>query len=144
MFYIRLLLGTGPVTCRNESELSKFVSDIEGLTATGGGDCPELRFMGMLKAFAEGYRYGSPMFVFTDASAKDGNSSNMAELKGAAARKDATMTFFTDLNGCSSDGIKGHEKIVFDANGKYKPEFIIILQIYGKKNEKASSFGRDH
>ena len=98
----------------------------------------------MLKAFAEGYRYGSPMFVFTDASAKDGNSSNMAELKGAAARKDATMTFFTDLNGCSSDGIKGHEKIVFDANGKYKPEFIIILQIYGKKNEKASSFGRDN
>ena len=67
------MLGTGPLTCRNESELSKFVSDIEGLTATGGGDCPELRFMGMLKAFDEGYRYGSPMFVFTDASAKGGN-----------------------------------------------------------------------
>ena len=117
-----MLLGTGPVIYRNESERSKFVSDIEGLTVTGGGDCPELAFTGMLKAFDEGPRYGSPMFVFTDASAKDGNSSNMDELKGAAARKDVTITFFTDLHGCSSDGIKDYEEIAFDTNGKCKPE----------------------
>ena len=144
MFYIRVLLATGPATSRNENERSKFVPDIEGLTATGGGDCPELGFTGMLKAFAEEHRYGSPMFVFTNASAKDGNSSNMAEWKGAAARKDVTITFFTDFNGCSSDGIKDYEDIAFDANGKYKPDFIIVLQIYGKKNEKASCFGRDN
>ena len=40
--------------------------------------------------------------------------------------------------------IKDYEEIAFDANGKYKPEFIIVLQIYGKKNEKTSSFGRDN
>ena len=40
--------------------------------------------------------------------------------------------------------IKDYEEIAFDANGKYKPEFIIVLQIYGKKNEKTSSFERDN
>ena len=122
-----MLLGTGPVTYRQESERSKFVSDIEGLTATGGGDCPELAFTGMLKAFDEGPKYGSPMFVFTDASAKDGNSSNMVELKGAASMNGVTITFFTNLHGCSSGGIKDYEEIAFDTNGKRKPELIIVL-----------------
>ena len=122
-----MLLGTGPVTYRKESERSLFVSDIEGLTATGGGDCPELAFTGMLNAFDEGPKYGSPMFVFTDASAKDGNSSNMVEIKGAAGRNGVTITFFTDLNGCSSSGIKDYQDIALNTNGKSKLELKFIL-----------------
>ena len=65
-----MLLGTGPVIYRSESQRSTFLSDIDGLPAIGGGDCPELAFTGMINAFDEGPKYGSPMFVFTDASAK--------------------------------------------------------------------------
>ena len=112
-------LGTGPVTYRNDSERSLFVSDIDALRASGGGDCPELAFTGMLNALEEGPEYGSPMFVFTDASAKDANSLNKAALKASADLSDITITFFTNLNGCSAtDGIKDFEEIARHTEGK--------------------------
>ena len=112
-------LGTGPVTYRSHSKRSLFVSDIDALRASGGGDCPELAFTGMLNALEEGPEYGSPMFVFTDASAKDANSLNKAALKASADLSDITITFFTNLNGCSAtDGIKDFEEIARHTEGK--------------------------
>ena len=124
-----VLSGTGPVTYRNKSERSSFVSDIEGLTASGGGDCPELAFKGMLEAFDEGPKYGSPMFVFTDASAKDGTPSNIADLQGAAVFGGVTITFFTNLHGCRSHGIEDYRNIARDTNGKKERfmELIIVM-----------------
>ena len=108
------------------------MSDIEGLTAVGGGDCPELAFKGMLNAFDEGPKYGSPMFVFTDASAKDGTPSNIADLQGAALFGDVTITFFTNLLGCWSraegtwSGIEDYRNIARDTNGK-KERFMELI-----------------
>ena len=72
----------------------------------------------MLNAFNQGPAFGSSMFVFTDASAKD--SLNKAELKATAAMNYATITFFTDLGGCSNKGIKDYEEIAKDTGGKGK------------------------
>ena len=113
-----MLLGTGPVIYRSESQRSTFLSDIDGLPAIGGGDCPELAFTGMINAFDEGPKYGSPMFVFTDASAKDATPSNIADLQGAAHSNGVTITFFANLRGCSSSGIKDYRNIARDTNGK--------------------------
>lgn len=50
-----------------------FVHALNTLTARGGGDCPELTYNGIIDAIEKGDPYvGSPMFVFTDAGAKEG------------------------------------------------------------------------
>lgn len=67
-------VGTGPVKCRNDSEETLFVRDIAGLSAVGGGDCPELAFTGMFNAFITNPpNSNSPLYVFTDAPPKDAN-----------------------------------------------------------------------
>ena len=98
------------------------MSDIDRLKAYGppNPDCSESTFTGMLNAFCESPAFGSSMFVFTDASAKDANSLNKAKLKGLADVNDATVTFFTHLGGCSSEGIKDYEDTAKQTGGKRK------------------------
>ena len=122
LYSFHALLGTGPATYRTESERSTFLSDIDGLKAYGplNPDCSESTFTGMLNAFNQGPAFGSSMFVFTDASAKDADSLNKVELKGNAAKNDVTITFFTHLGGCSNKGIKDYEEIAKDTGGKGK------------------------
>lgn len=102
--------------------------DTDGLQVFGGGDCQELAFTGMLDALKEGPDYGSPMFVFTDASAKDADLSNKEEVKAMAKATDATITFFTHPDGCSPEGIKDYEEIARDTGGRKAscPEKILV------------------
>ncbi len=59
---------------------SEFKNAIRALGASGGGDCPELAYAGMLQAIAATDR-GGELFVFTDASPKDtGRASQVASL----------------------------------------------------------------
>ena len=114
-----VFLGTGPVTYRSAHERLAFVSDVDRLRAFGplNPDCPELAFTGMLNALKEGPAYISPMFVFTDASAKDADSLNKEELKAMAKAAKVTITFFIDLEGCTS-GMKDYEEIAKDTGGR--------------------------
>ena len=112
------LLDTGPVIYRNWTERSRLVSDIDSLTASGGGDCPEMAFAGMMNAFDESPKYGSSMFVFTDASAKDADLLNKMALKSMARIEDVTITFFTHSAGCNSCGIKDYDEISTHTGGK--------------------------
>ena len=54
-----------------ETSGTKCLQDIKNLYASGGGDCPELTFTGILEAMKAEPEPGSPMYVFTDATAKD-------------------------------------------------------------------------
>lgn len=81
------------------------------MPVTGGADCPELSITGMLEAFKANPRPGSPMFVFTDASAKDDTTTNMEKLKTEAAQYDSAINFFTNQRGCG--GSKGIYSITF-------------------------------
>ncbi|XP_060095078.1 von Willebrand factor A domain-containing protein 7-like [Heteronotia binoei] len=58
----------GPV--RKTQDVSTFESFIGGLTATGGGDCPEMSLTGLKLALQESMPR-SKIFIFTDAGAKD-------------------------------------------------------------------------
>ena len=76
--------GYGPITYKNQSQREEFLNALDLLDAKGGGDCPELTFTGMLEALNAGPRFGSPMFVFTDANAKDATLDNINAVKVSA------------------------------------------------------------
>ena len=97
------------------------MSDIDRLIAYGplNPDCPELAFTGMINAINGGIKSGSPMFVFTDASAKDGDSLNKAVLKGMAETMDVTITFFTGHDNCGpSYVVKDYDETAKETGGK--------------------------
>ena len=62
----------------------KFLQALGALTASGGGDCPEMIITGMENVFSHAFTEQSPMFVITDAGAKDfksaSNYNGMADL----------------------------------------------------------------
>ncbi|XP_057291426.1 hemicentin-1-like isoform X2 [Hydractinia symbiolongicarpus] len=133
--------GTGPVTYKSEEKRDEFITAISNLRAYGGGDCPELAFKGMLNALDQGPKYGSPMFVFTDAAAKDDTAENIAALKSAADNSFTTITFFINLLGCGG-GTDSYKEIASHTSG----------QIFSLSNEAellqfadfvASSLSRD-
>ena len=97
--------GTGPVTYKRVTEGKQFENAINDLSAHGGGDCPELTFEGILDGMAESPNYGSPLYVFTDAAAKDATNDNIDEVLQFAAFNGITINFFTTgLCGHSSYG----------------------------------------
>jgi hypothetical protein len=66
---------TGPVTVTDDSDV--FISAINALGASGGGDCPELSVTGMIQGMGAA-NAGGDLFMFTDASAKDANLAGQA------------------------------------------------------------------
>ena len=64
------------------------------MTANGGGDCPEKTFEGLLNALHATPRWGSPMYVFTDATAKDATPDNIDEVDYLVHREGITVNFF--------------------------------------------------
>ena len=81
------------------------MSAIDALHAHGGADCPELTFKGILDGMAESPNYGSPLYVFTDATAKDATEENIIEVLEFADVTGITINFFTTgLCGYSSYG----------------------------------------
>ena len=65
------------------------------LKAHAGGDCPELTFEGMRNAIDQSPQYGSPLYVFTDATAKDYNPDKLTTLLEIAEDNGLTINFFT-------------------------------------------------
>ena len=49
----------------------EFIDQIDALYASGGGDCKEMAFTGILDALKKGPVRDSPLYVFTDAPPKD-------------------------------------------------------------------------
>lgn len=71
---------------------------MNGLNATGGGDCKELTMHGIIDAIKKGVpRRKSPIFVFTDAGPKDEEFSeeyNTENAAGLALDQDSPINFF--------------------------------------------------
>ena len=100
-FVLWFHLATGPVTV--ETNGTKFLQDIENLSAYGGGGCAELTFTGILDAMRSEPEPGSPTYVFTDATAKDATDDNITEATVYAKFERIPINFFTtDLCGRSS------------------------------------------
>jgi len=75
--------SVGPVTVTADANV--FINALNGLSASGGGDCPELSQAGMLEGLAATDE-GGDLFMFTDASSKD--SLLAGAVSSLAAQKD--------------------------------------------------------
>lgn len=62
----------------------------------------------MLGAYEANPKLGSPMFVFTDAGAKDETEEKKKELKAFADQYGSTINFFTNYRGCGDARGKKH------------------------------------
>lgn len=105
----------GPVTTKKAGEGKEFVKAIEDLFATGGDDCPELAFKGIMNALNGGVKNNSPLFVFTDATAKDEDQLDAA--KAMAKGKRASVYFFT-TGLCGQASYKPFEELASDSCGQ--------------------------
>ena len=116
--------STGPVTIKNETEGDDFVTALRALRATGGGDCPELAFKGMINALESGPQPGSSMYVFTDASAKDATEDNKDTILDLAHSLDVKINFFTRGDtGCGrgGGGFEPYENLASETGGLVYP-----------------------
>ncbi|XP_031568697.1 uncharacterized protein LOC116303312 [Actinia tenebrosa] len=91
---------TGAVVFEENTNAAGFVKAISNLRASGGGDCPELTMTGILNAIYEGPDPGSPLYVFTDASAKDATDKNIRDVITMAKYEDITINFYTTGSLC--------------------------------------------
>ena len=80
---------------KEDHQSIEFVQAINALNAHSGGDCPEYTFQGILNALGQGPRFGSPMYVFTDAGPKDATPENIEEVKMLAEADKITINFLS-------------------------------------------------
>ena len=66
-----------PATYKSSEEKKSFIELIGKLKARGGGDCPEEAIEGIQKIYTASPKFDSPVYVFTDAGAKDASADNL-------------------------------------------------------------------
>ena len=93
------------------------MSAIRGLKPHAGGDCPELTFEGIRKAIDEGPSFGSPLYVFTDAAAKDYTAHRLTDLINIAKDNGITINFFT-TGLCGHSSYEPFERLARETSGQ--------------------------
>ena len=96
----------------------EFIQAIGDLSAYGGWDCPEKTFTGIGDALNEGAKDGSPLYVFTDATAKDATLDNVESVRIEADIKKASVYFFTTGHMCNTKSYKPFERLAIETSGK--------------------------
>lgn len=96
-FRCLVIIGTEKVEYMKAGEKKKFIKKIESLSPHGGRDCPDLAFGGIIDALNAGPKDDakSPLYVFTDATAKDATPANTLMATISAKTKGASVYFFT-------------------------------------------------
>jgi len=113
-----VFLGSGPVTKFDYANRAKFEGAINGLSARGGGDCPELTFNGIIDAIKIGEPLpGSPMYVFTDAPPKARGDYNRDNAIGYALDYMMPVHFFFSTRGCGNPGGNADYKSIMEDTG---------------------------
>ena len=82
-----------------------------------GGDCPEFSFDGMINALYEDPRWGSPLYVFTNAPPKDANEENKETVRVLAEDLGITVNFFAGKTFCGSESEQQPFKDIVEAYG---------------------------
>lgn len=76
----------------NKTKKYEFLDLVTQIVEGGGGDCDELAITGIKEIFASPLQYRSPIYVITDAGAKDANVNNLEMVK------EMVLSFKTPLN----------------------------------------------
>lgn len=92
--HLSLYLGLTDTKVYAEDEVNELIKHLRTKTASGGGDCSEYSFDGMISSLYEDSREGSPLYVFTDAPPKDANEDNKETMSALADELGFTINFF--------------------------------------------------
>lgn len=111
------LTGAGPITQLSKNESSTFLTAINRLRASSGGDCKELGFKGMINALDRGPADGSPMYVFTDAPPKDATKKNKNDVLDLAKAYDIKINFFMRESCGPSSAFQHYKDVARDTGG---------------------------
>lgn len=101
------LTGAGPITQLSKNESSTFLTAINRLRASGGGDC---------NALDRGPADGSPMYVFTDAP-KDATKKNKNDVLDLAKAYDIKINFFMRESCGPSSAFQHYKDVARDTGG---------------------------
>ena len=96
---LHFLAYHGPVTFKLYEERDDFVRLIDGLKANGGGDCKEMTINGIHSLFNAPIAQSSPVYIFTDAGAKDATDENVEALKELIGMFQSRLNFFLSYSG---------------------------------------------
>ena len=100
--HLRLFLFVerhGPMTYMSKEKKSQFYALINNVRIGGGGDCDELALTGIKEIYSSPLKYQSPIYVFTDAGAKDATDENIEALKEMIATYQTPINFFLSNTG---------------------------------------------
>ena len=97
--------------------MNQLIRHVDAKKASGGGDCPEFSFEGMISSLDEGPRWGSPLYVFADAPPKDADEKNKEILRVLAEDLGVTVNFFIGKTVCGSEAQQQPFKDVVEAYG---------------------------
>lgn len=100
-----------------ENKVDQLEAKLGSLRAKGGGDCAEYSFDGMIKALSEAPRWGSPLYVFTDAGPKDANDINKEALEVLAEEVGATINFFVGKDFCGGEAQQQPFRVIAEKFG---------------------------
>lgn len=126
--------GVGPTTATINP--NQFKAAINSLGVFGGGDCPELSMTGMLRAVSASEDRGT-VFMFTDASSKDGGVAGaVASLAAQKKVKVFPMTF-----GSCSPIDPGYFRIADESGGQL---FELLISEAGKVTQLADFLVRSN
>ena len=117
-----------------EYEVNQLITDVQRKVARGGGDCPEFSFDGMISSLLEDPRWGSPLYVFTDAPPKDADDYNKETLSVLADELGITVNFFAGRSFC---GRKSQQQPFKDVAEAYGGQY---LKLHSNELLKMSSF----
>ena len=124
----------------NTTEKDRFVEEIASLSASDGGDCPELTFKGMNDAIDEGIQSDSPLYVFTDAGPKDATDDNIRYLKEIAKREGVVVNFFVVKDTRCSNNLSAFQEIAEATMGQVF-ELKDHIELEQLRNLTATSLG---
>lgn len=84
----------GPVTYMDKSQRNEFVSVVNSVDVDDGGDCDEMAISGIYEIYGNGIKMESPIYVLTDAGAKDAAEENLDALKAMVDTFGTPINFF--------------------------------------------------
>lgn len=117
---------------------NEFIRRIELLRASGGGDCPEMTFKGIIEALKKGPENDSPLYVFTDAPPKDANKANIEDATIRAKGAGINIYFFATI-GCGDPGsVKPFHDLARDTCGQ-----VFVLPKHGYDLSKMKKVAKD-
>lgn len=89
----------GPLTYMEETREAQFLELIKNVKHADGGDCDELAITGIQEIFSAPLQYQSPIYVLTDAGAKDATDEKIEILKELMFSYQSPVNFFLSTRG---------------------------------------------